>query len=79
VPLDIPFTVREPVWRSALGSGLINNTGTAIGSFVVCLLFDAGAVLAVYIAVKPWLGWTRRRRYKPPPGRRPGMESSHRR
>ena len=48
-------------------------SGTAIGSFVVCLLFDAGAVLAVYIAVKPWLGWTRRRRYKPPPGRRPGL------
>ena len=41
-------------------------SGTAIGSFVVCLLFDAGAVPAVYIAVKPWLGWTQRRRYRPP-------------
>jgi hypothetical protein len=50
VPLDAPFTVREPVWRWALGSGLINGDGTAIGTFVVCLLFDAAAVLALYIA-----------------------------
>jgi hypothetical protein len=62
VPLNLPFTVREPVWRWGLGSGLINGIGGAIGTFVVCLVFDAVAVLAVYIAAGPWLGGMRRRR-----------------
>jgi hypothetical protein len=75
VPLNVPFTVREPVWRWALGSGLINGTGTAIGSLFVCLIFDAVAVLAVYIAIKPWLGRTRRRRRRPPPSRPRGLAS----
>ena len=73
VPLDLPFAVREPVWRWGLGSGLINGAGGAIGSFVVCLVFDAVAVLAVYIAARPWLGGMRRRRPTPPPGRRRGL------
>jgi hypothetical protein len=60
VPLGLPFSVREPVWRWGLGSGLINGAGSAIGTFIVCLLFDGAAVLAGYIAVKPWLGRTRR-------------------
>jgi hypothetical protein len=70
VPLDSPFSVREPVWRWALGSGLINGIGSAIGTFVVCLLFDASAILALYIAVRPALPWVRRGRHKPPPARR---------
>jgi hypothetical protein len=62
VPLNVPFTVREPVWRWGLGSGLITSDADAVGTFVVCLLLDAGTVLAVYIAVRPWLGRTRRTR-----------------
>lgn len=65
VPLNIPFTVRQPVWRWALGSGLINGDGSAIGTFIVCLLFDAAAVLALYIAaIRPLLRSLRR---SPPP------------
>jgi hypothetical protein len=60
VPLNFPFTVREPVWRWGLGSGLMNSDAGAIGTFVVCLLFDGGAVLALYIAARPWLGKARR-------------------
>lgn len=61
VPLNVPFTVREPVWKWGLGSGLINSTVDAIGSFIVCLLFDGGAVLALYIAARSSLGRTRHR------------------
>lgn len=68
VPLNVPFTVREPVWRWGLGSGLITGDVGAIGTFVACLLIDAGTVLAVYIALRPWLGRTRRRRPKPAVG-----------
>jgi hypothetical protein len=53
VPLNAPFTVREPVWRWGLGSGLIDGDGSAVGSFFVCLLFDGAAVLALYIVLKP--------------------------
>ncbi len=76
VPLDLPFTVREPVWRWGLGSGLINGAGSAIGTFVVCLLFDGGTVLALYIAARHWLGRTRRGR---PPGRQARYRSRGRR
>jgi hypothetical protein len=65
VPLNAPFTVREPVWRWGLGSGLINGTGNAIGSFIVCLLFEGIAILALYVAARPWLGQTRLRHRKP--------------
>ena len=65
VPLNVPFTVREPVWKWGLGSGLITSDADAVGSFVICLLLDAGAVLALYIAVRPWLGANRRRRHRP--------------
>jgi hypothetical protein len=68
VPLDLPFTVREPVWRWGLGSGLIDSDVGAIGTFVVSLLFDGGAVLAVYIALRPWLAMTRRLRHRPAAG-----------
>ena len=52
MPIDVPFPVREPVWRWALGSGLTDGDGSAIGAFFVSLLFDGAAVLAVYIAIK---------------------------
>jgi hypothetical protein len=63
VPLNVPFSVREPVWRWGLGSGLITSDAGAVGTFIVCLLLDAAAVLAVYIAIRPWL--IEHRRHKP--------------
>lgn len=55
VPLKVPFTVREPVWRWALGSGLINGTVTAVGSLFVGLIFEGAALLAVFILLRPRL------------------------
>jgi hypothetical protein len=68
VPLNVPFTVREPVWRWALGSGLINGDGTAIGNLIVGLIFEGGAFLAVFIILRPGLDELRRRRHTQPPG-----------
>jgi hypothetical protein len=62
VPLETAFTVREPVWRWALGSGLINGDGTAIGGILVGLIFEAGAVLAAFIILRPYLGRLPRRK-----------------
>ncbi|HEX4061347.1 MAG TPA: hypothetical protein VHY58_10040 [Streptosporangiaceae bacterium] len=68
VPLNVPFRVREPVWRWALGSGLINGYGTAIGSLFVGLLFEGGALLAAFIILRPVFGRLRRRRHRPAAG-----------
>ncbi|MGH3157261.1 MAG: hypothetical protein ACRDNF_11885 [Streptosporangiaceae bacterium] len=68
VPLKVRFTVREPVWRWALGSGLINGTVTAIGSLIVGLIFEAGALLAAFIIVRPGLNRLRQRRRHPAAG-----------
>lgn len=65
VPLNVPFTVRKPVWRWALGSGLMSGDVTAIGSFFVGLLFDGGAVLAAFLIVRPGLERLRHRRGPP--------------
>jgi hypothetical protein len=53
VPLGVPFTVREPVWRWAAGSGLISGNAGAIGSLLVGLLFEGGTVLVLFVMLKP--------------------------
>lgn len=61
VPLNTPFTVRVPVWRWALGSGLIDGDPSAVGTLLVGLIFEAGAALAAYIILRPGLRRLRHR------------------
>jgi hypothetical protein len=68
VPLNVSFTVREPVWRWALGSGLIDGDPTAVGSLIVGLLFEAGAGLAIFLIIRPGIKWLQRRRHPPAAG-----------
>jgi hypothetical protein len=62
VPLNVPLTVRTPVWRWALGSGLMIGDGTAVGSLIVGLLFDGGLVLVAFLVLRPGLDRLRQRR-----------------
>jgi hypothetical protein len=66
VPLNVPFTVRVPVWRWALGSGLINSSVTAVGSLLIGLLFEGGSALAAFIILRPRLERWRSRSHPPP-------------
>jgi hypothetical protein len=47
VPIDQPFSVREPVWVGWGSVQLVGDDGNAVASIIVGLLFDAIAVVAV--------------------------------
>jgi hypothetical protein len=51
VPLDRPFSVREPVWAWDTGRILINGDGSAIPTIIAGLFFDGIAVLLLYVLV----------------------------
>jgi len=48
VPLDQPFSVRDPLWAWGSGRTLTNGDGSAIGTIITGLFFDGVAVLLLY-------------------------------
>jgi len=60
-PLDVPFTVRAPVWDAWGSVQMVGSTGDAVGTVVVSLLFDAVAVVAVIALMTMVRHWLRRR------------------
>lgn len=62
VPLDQPFTVREPLWNWGFGSGLMDGDPIAILYIVLGLLFDGFCVLVLVHLVKLARNWLRHRR-----------------
>src|SRR3984957_4413842 len=63
VPMGVPFTVRGPVRRWGLGSGLVDGEGDAIGSIFVGLIVEGGALLALYVIARPGLRRLRQQRH----------------
>jgi hypothetical protein len=51
VPLDQPFSVRDPLWAWGTGRSLIDGTGSAIPDIVAGLFFDGVALLLLYVLV----------------------------
>jgi hypothetical protein len=51
VPLDRPFSVRDPVWAWDTGRILINGEGSAITTIIAGLFFDGIAILLLYVLV----------------------------
>jgi len=51
VPLDRPFSVRDPLWAWGTGRNLISGDGAAIPDIVAGLFFDGVALLLLYILV----------------------------
>ncbi len=61
-PLGLPFTVRAPVWDGWGSAQLVADTGNAVGTVIVGLLFDAVGVVAVIAFIALARHWLRRRR-----------------
>jgi hypothetical protein len=51
VPLDRPFSVRDPLWPWDTGRILINGDGSAIPTIIAGLFFDGIALLLLYVLV----------------------------
>jgi hypothetical protein len=51
VPLDQPFSVRDPLWAWGSGRTLTNGDGSAIGTIITGLFFDGVALLLLYALV----------------------------
>jgi hypothetical protein len=51
VPLDQPFSVRDPLWAFGSGRTLISGDGSAIGTIIAGLFFDAVALVLLYALV----------------------------
>jgi hypothetical protein len=51
VPLDRPFSVRDPLWAAGTGRNLTSGDGSAIPDIVAGLFFDGVALLLLYILV----------------------------
>jgi hypothetical protein len=51
VPLDQPFSVRDPLWAFGSGRTLISGEGSAIGTIIAGLFFDAVALVLLYALV----------------------------
>jgi hypothetical protein len=62
VPLDRPFSVREPVWAGYGTVQLVGSDGNAVISVIVGLFFDVIAVIALVSFVVMIRHWLLRRR-----------------
>ena len=62
IPLDQPVTVRAPVWPGWGSIMLVGNTGNAVVSIIVGLVFDLIAVVGVFSFVVMTRHWLARRR-----------------
>jgi hypothetical protein len=51
VPLDQPFSVRDPLWPWGTGRILTNGDGSAIPTIVASLFFDGVTLLLLYVLV----------------------------
>jgi hypothetical protein len=51
VPLNQPFSVRDPLWAWGSGRTLTNGDGSAIGTIITGLFFDGVAALLLYALV----------------------------
>jgi hypothetical protein len=51
VPLGQPFSVRDPLWAWGTGPNLTSGDGSAIGTIVAGLFFDAVTLLLLYALV----------------------------
>ncbi len=51
VPLGKPFPVRDPLWVWGSGRGLIDGSGSAIGTILGGVFFDGVALLLLYVLV----------------------------
>jgi hypothetical protein len=51
VPLDQPFSVRDPLWPWGTGRILMNGDGAAIPTIVAGLFFDGVTLLLLYVLV----------------------------
>jgi hypothetical protein len=60
-PLDLPFTVRAPVWDGWGSANLMGDTGAAVATLVAGVIFDFVAVIAVLAFVIMVRHWLRRR------------------
>ncbi|HTV99273.1 MAG TPA: hypothetical protein VMF87_03165 [Streptosporangiaceae bacterium] len=62
VPLDQPFTVREPVWAGYGSVQLVGNDGGAVISIIVGLFFDVIAVVGIWAFAEMIRHWLQRHR-----------------
>jgi len=51
VPLDRPFSVRDPLWAWDTGRILISGDGSAITTIIAGLFFDGIALLLLYVLI----------------------------
>jgi len=65
VPLGQAFNVRDPLWDWGTGRNLISGGGSAIGSIIGGLFFDAVALLLLYVLVVVVRDPPRRRNPRP--------------
>jgi hypothetical protein len=66
-PLDLPFTVRAPVWDGWGSAHLVADTGDAVATIIAGAIFDFIAVIAVIAIITTVRHLLRRRRQSPVP------------